>query len=60
MRRPTHRRSTSPAEMLVEEFGLSPEESAAYVPITPESAQRLADRLGTSPEFWLALQELHG
>ena len=76
MRLPTHRRPTTPGEMLVEEFlkplGISQTDFAKRINVTyarlneivhgkrgvsPDTALRFSQALGTSAELWLNLQQ---
>ena len=76
MRLPTHRRPTTPGEMLVEEFlkplGISQTDFAKHINVTyarlneivhgkrgvsPDTALRFSQALGTSAELWLNLQQ---
>jgi antitoxin HigA-1 len=74
---PTHRRPTTPGEILVEEFlkplGMTQTEFARRIGITHarlneiihdrrgvtvDTALRFAKALGTSPEWWLNMQQM--
>lgn len=73
--KPAHRKTANPAEILVTEFikplgiaevakrlGMTIEEVVALTanqPITPTIANTLAQGLGTTPEFWMNLQETY-